>query len=780
MAFSVVRTWCSRSSWRIRFCLIIAALSTSTAWAIDPFVIKDIRVEGLQRTEAGTIFSYLPVRVGDTLTDEKASEAIRSLFATGFFRDVTLEVDGNVLVVVLQERPSIAQVDFIGVKEFDKETLNKAMRQIGLAEGRIFDRGTADRAEQELKRQYLTRGKYAAEVTTTVTPLERNRVSVNFSVVEGDSSKIRQISIIGAKAFTEKQLLRLFVLREPGLLTWYSKQDQYSRQKLSADLETLRSYYQDRGYLEFNVDSTQVSITPDKKDIYVTVSITEGEKYNVADVKVDGQLLIPEAEIRKFITIKPGEVFSRVKINESTKKITDRLGNDGYAFANVNASPELNKEKREATFTFFIDPGRRVYVRRINVAGNTRTRDEVIRREMRQMESAWYSGDSIKLSKQRVDKLGYFTEVNVENPAVQGTSDQVDVNFTVVEKPTGNILLGAGFGSGSGIVLSGSISQNNIFGSGKHVGAQISSSNLNTIYSLSYTDPYFTADGVSLGYDLFHRKIDAQGSGQGEYVTKTSGFGVRFGVPVTERDTIQYGFGFEDTKITTFATSPLFYTDYVRDFGSHNTALTANIGWVRDGRDSLIYPTSGTMQRAFADGSIPGGTLRYFRLNYQYQRYFPLTREYTLMWNGEVAYGGGYGGKGLPFFKNYFAGGVSSIRGYRQNSVAPRDANNDPRGGTRKVLSNLEFLFPFPGLNNDRSVRMSAFVDAGAVIDPGAVPVLGYSNYSSFGNGMRYSTGVALSWVSPFGPLKFSVAAPLVSKELDNKQIFQFTFGSAF
>ena len=754
---------------RISSSLITAALYASSALAMDPFVIKDIRVEGLQRTEAGTIFSYLPVRVGDTLTDEKSTEAIRSLFATGFFKDVTLEVDGEVLVVVLQERPSIAQVDFIGVKEFDKETLNKAMRQVGLSEGRIFDRGIADRAEQELKRQYLTRGKYAAEVTITVTPLERNRVSVNFTVVEGESSKIRQISVLGAKAFTEKQLLGLFVLREPGLFTWYSKQDQYSRQKLSADLETLRSYYQDRGYLEFNIDSTQVSITPDKKDIYITVSITEGEKYSVADVKVDGQLLIPEAEIRKLITLKPGEVFSRVKLTESSKKITERLSNDGYAFANVNAAPELNKEKREASFTFFIDPGRRVYVRRINVAGNTRTRDEVIRREMRQMESAWYSGSQVTLSKQRVDKLGYFTEVNVENPAVQGTTDQVDVNFTVVEKPTGNVLLGAGFGSGTGVVVSGSISQNNIFGSGTHLSAQISGSSFNKIYSLSFTDPYFTADGVSLGYDIYHRKLDAQGSSLGEYVTKTTGIGMRFGVPVTERDTIQYGLGFEQTDITIFATSPLFYTDYVNTFGPQNTALMASIGWVRDGRDSLIYPTTGAMQRAYVDGGLPGGTLRYYRTNYQYQRYFPLTRNTTLMWNAEIGYGDGYGGKPLPFFKNYFAGGVSSIRGYKLNTVGPRDGNDYPRGGNRKIVTNLEYLFPFPGLTNDRSVRMSAFIDAGQVSD---------DKYSF--NDMRYSTGLALAWVSPFGPLKFSIAAPLVKKVGDKTQIFQFTFGGAF
>ena len=759
----------------------MSAIFAKAALAIDPFVIKDIRVEGLQRTEAGTVFSYLPVRVGDTMSDEKAAETIRALFATGFFRDVAVESDGDVLVVVVQERPSIAQVDFTGVKEFDKDTLNKAMRSIGLTEGRIFDRGIADRAEQEMKRQYLSRGKYAAEVTTTVTPLERNRVSVNFTVVEGDTSKIRNISVIGAKAFSESQLRGLFNLREPGWLTWYSKADQYSRQKLSADLETLRSWYQDRGYLEFNIDSTQVSITPDKKDIYITVSITEGEKYTVSDVKFDGQMLIPEAELRKLLAIKPGDVFSRARVTESTKKITDRLGNDGYAFANVNAAPELDKEKRQAAFTFIVDPGRRVYVRRVNVAGNSRTRDEVIRREMRQMESAWYNAESVTRSKQRIDKLGYFSDVNVENPAVQGTTDQVDVNFTVVEKPTGNVLLGAGFGSGSGLILSGSIAQQNIFGSGKHVGVQVSSGKLNSVYSLNYTDPYFTEDGVSLGYDIYHRKIDAQRAGQGQYVVGTTGTNARFGVPISELDTIQYGVGYEDSTITVFpGLSPLFYTDYVARFGSHSTAVTGNVGWVRDGRDSLIYPTKGVLQRAFVDGAVPLGTMRYYRTNYQYQQYIPVTREYTFMWNAEFGYGGGYGGKELPFFKNYYAGGVSSLRGYRTNSVAPRDANNDPRGGTQKVLMNVEFLFPFPGLANDKSVRMSTFIDAGTVIDPKAQPVGGYRNFDSFRTGMRASTGLGLAWVSPFGPLKFILAAPLSRSKIDQRQVFQFTFGGVF
>ena len=751
-----------------RVVLVLLMLCAWPAVAIEPFVIKDIRIEGIQRTEAGTVFSYLPVKVGDTMTDDKAAQAIRALFATGFFKDVSLEVDNGVLVVVVQERPSVAQIDFVGMREFDKEQVLKGLRQVGLAEGRIFDKGLLDRAEQELKRQYLSRGMYAVNISTTVTPLERNRVAINFSIEEGEVSKIRQISIIGANAFRERDLLGLFVLRTPGLMTWFSKHDQYSRQKLGADLETLRSYYLDRGYVEFNIDSTQVSITPDKKEIYITISITEGLKYSVSSIRVAGEKLIPEDEVLKLVKIKSGETFSRAQLTESTKLISDRLGNDGYAFANVNAIPAIDKQKQQVGFTFFIDPGRRVYINRINVSGNTRTRDEVIRREMRQLEGGWYSGDKINLSRRRIDKLGYFTEVNVETPAVPGTTDQVDLNISVVEKPTGVILLGAGFGSGEGVLLSGSVSQQNIFGSGKHVSAQVNSSKINTTYALSYTDPYFTVDGISQGFDVYLRKIDAVSSGLGFYQTRTAGAALRLGVPITEIDTINYGLGYEDTSITTYPESPLIYKDYVATFGDHNSTVLGTIGWARDGRDSLIYPTSGTLHKAAGEVGLPGGTLKYFKTTYQYQRYFALTRSYTLMLNGEIGYGDGYGGKPLPFFKNYFVGGVNSLRGYKSFTVGPKDSNGDPRGGSRRLLGNVEVLFPFPGLDNDKSARMSVFVDAGMAGDAYTV--------SEF----RYSTGLAVLWVSPMGPLKVSVALPLGAKPGDRKQPFQFTIGGVF
>ena len=751
-----------------RAALLLLAFHAVTATAIESFVIRDIRVEGIQRTEAGTIFSYLPVKVGDTMTDEKAAQAIRALFATGFFRDVSLEREGEVLVVVVQERPSIAQIEFSGLKEFEKDQITSGMRQIGIAEGRILDRGLLDRAEQELKRQYLGRGYYAVSISTTVTPLERNRVAINFNVEEGQVAKIRQISIIGAQAFSESELTGLFVLRTPGLLTWFSKHDQYSREKLSADLETLRSHYLDRGYLEFTIDSTQVSITPDKQDIYITISITEGSPYTVSDVRVAGELLIPEEEIRKRIQVKPGDAFSRARLTESTKLISERLGNDGYAFANVNAVPSLDKGKRQVAFTFLIDPGRRVYVRRINVTGNHRTRDEVIRRETRQLEGAWYSAQKVTLSKQRVDRLGYFSEVSVETPSVPGVTDQVDINLAVVEKPTGLVLFGLGFGSDDGVVLSGSISQQNIFGSGRHLSLAVNTSQVNTTYSLSYTNPYYTVDGVSRGFDLYYKEIDPSARDLAQYQTKTVGGQLRFGVPVTELDTIHYGFGYDDTTITTFPDSPLRITNYVTVFGPQNSNVFVSAGWTRDGRDSHIYPTKGTLQKASGELGLPAGDLEYYKLYYQYQRYFPLTRHTSILINGEAGYGDGYGDKPLPFFKNYYAGGVNSVRGFKSYTIGPKDSNGDPEGGPRKVQGNFELLFPFPGLQNDRSVRVSAFVDSAVVGEQLKAGEL------------RVSTGLALLWVSPIGPLKISFGVPVRSDPSDDLQKFQFTIGGIF
>jgi outer membrane protein insertion porin family len=746
---------------------MVAAVLACGAHAFDPFVVKDIRIEGIQRTEAGTIFSYLPVKVGETMTDEKAAQAIRSLYATGFFRDVSLEVDNGVLIVVVQERQSIAQIDIVGAKEFSKEDLLKGLRAVGLADGRIFDRGLLDKSEQELKRQYISRGKYSAQITTTSTPLERNRVAVKFDIVEGDVAKIRQISIIGNQVFKEKELIGQFKLRTPGLLTWFSKDDQYSKQKLAADLETLRSYYLDRGYLEFTADSTQISITPDKKDVYITIGVTEGPQYTVADVKLAGETLISEAEARKLIKVKSGEIFSRSKLTESTKLLSDRIGNEGYAFANVNAVPELDKDKRKVNFTFFVDPGRRVYVRRINVTGNTRTRDEVVRREMRQLEGGWYSAEKITKSKQRVDRLGYFSEVNVETPSVPGTTDQVDLNISVVEKPTGNVLLGAGYGS-EGVVLSGGISQQNVFGSGNHLGAQINTSKVNTVYSLSFSQPYWTVDGVSRGFDLYHRKSNPAALGLGLYDTSTTGGQARLGVPFTDLDNVSFGLGYESTNITAYPGAPILISNYVTTFGNKNTAALGTVGWGRDTRDSAIYTTTGATTRANLETGLPGGTLRFYKVSAEHKRFIPITRDFVFYVNGEVGYGGGYAGKPLPFFRNYYSGGPTSVRGFYPANIGPHDINGDPVGGSRKLVGNMELLFPFPGLQNDKSIRVSTFVDAGII-----------GETYKFGD-TRASAGFAVAYVSPFGPMKISFAQPLRTQYGDRTQRIQFQFGQQF
>ncbi|MGC4403641.1 outer membrane protein assembly factor BamA [Methyloversatilis sp. MC4-4] len=756
---------------------LIAGLLSAHAHAFEPFVVRDIRVEGIQRTEAGTVFNYLPVRVGESFTEDKAAEAIKALFATGFFKDVRIEVEGDVLVVVIEERPAIASLDFTGMKEFDKEAIKKGLRDVGLAESRIFDRAVLERAEQELKRQYLSRGRYSVEVKTTVTPLERNRVAINFQVDEGEVAKIRQINIVGASAFKEKDLLKMITLTTPNWLTWYTKNDQYSRQKLSADVETLRSWYLDRGYLEFNVDSTQVSITPDKQDIYITISITEGKKYTVSGVKLSGDLLLPEEELRKLVKLKPGDEFSRKNLTDTTKAINDRLGNEGYAFANVNAVPEPDKDKQTVSFTVFVDPGRRVYVRRVNVLGNSKTADQVIRREFRQMEGAWYDGEKINRSRTRVDRLGYFDAATVETPAVPGTTDQVDVNLTVKEKPTGNLMFGAGFSSSESLILSTSISQQNLFGSGKSMSLSLNSGSINKTYALSFTDPYYTPDGISRGFDVYLRNVDPTRLRIGNYRTSSVGAGLRWGFPIREDDRINFGLAVDQTSIDTFSDSPQRYKNFVNEFGDTNNSLVSTIGWARDTRDSFIYPTKGSIQRVNGEIAIPPGGLRYMKASYQHQTYFPLWGNFVLMLNGELGYGRGYGDKPLPFYKNFYVGGIGSVRGFETASIGQRDRDGNGNllrttiGGDRRLVMNAEVLFPFPGMGQDKSLRLGTFVDAGNVWADGQSLSLG---------DMRYSAGLSVAWSSPMGPLKFSIAQPLNKDPLDRLQRFQFQMGNVF
>lgn len=754
------------------FASFVLVLYAVVAYALTPFVVRDIRVEGIQRTEAGTIFSYLPVKVGDTLTADKAAQAIKALFGTGFFKDVRLEVEGDVLVVLVEERPAIASLEFVGTKAFDKENLRKGLREVGLAESRIFDRSMVERAEQELKRQYLSQGHYAAQITTTVTPLERNRVGITFAVDEGEVAKIKQINIVGAKSFKEKDLLEQFRLTTPGWLTWYTKNDQYSKQKLSGDLETLRSFYLDRGFIEFNIESTQVSISTDRQDIYITVNISEGERYTVSGIKLAGELLLSEGDLLKLVSIKPGALFSREQVTATTKAISERLSNDGYAFANVNAAPEIDREKKQVAFTLFVDPGRRVYVRRINVQGNTKSRDEVIRREMRQMEAAWYDGQKINKSRSRVDKLGYYDEVTVETPVVPGTTDQVDLNVTVKEKPTGNLMLGAGISSSEGLVFSGSVNQQNLFGSGKHIGVGFNTSKINKLYSFSYTDPYHTVDGISRGFDVYYKDTDTNKIRiLATYATKSIGGGVRYGFPIGEDNLINFGLALDTTEIRQTLNTPQRFKDYLNKYGSEFTGLIASVGWAKDTLDSRIYPMKGYVAKVGGEMGL-GSSLSYYRTNFQYQEYFPIGREYSLLLNGEFGLADGMGDRPLPFYKYYYSGGVGSVRGYKPASLGPYDPTTKDRfGGDRRVVGNAEFLFPMPGSGQDKSVRLGAFFDAGTV--------WGVNQKLDLGE-LRYSTGVSLAWISPFGPLKFSLAYPVNKKNGDETQILQFQMGSIF
>ncbi|HET9763998.1 MAG TPA: outer membrane protein assembly factor BamA [Casimicrobiaceae bacterium] len=752
--------------------LLLWARFAPAAHAFEPFVVRDIRVEGVQRTDAGTVFNYLPIKVGDRVDEEKASAAVKALYATGFFRDVRLEAEGNVLVVIVQERPTISQIDISGTKEFDKDTLRKALKDIGVAESRIFDRSALDRAEQEFKRQYINRGFYAVQVTTTVTPQERNRVAVNFTVAEGEVTKIANINIVGAQAFPEKTLLKEMQLSTPDWLSWYTKNDQYSKQKLQADLETLRSFYTNRGYLEFAVDSTQVSITPDKEQIYITINITEGPKYTVSDIRLAGELLLPEAELNRLILVHPGEVYSRERLQQSTKALSDRLGSDGYAFANVNAVPDIDRVNHTAAFTFFIDAGRRVYIRRINISGNTKTRDEVIRRELRQLEGGWYDSTRIARSKERITRLNYFDDVNIETPAVPGSPDQVDLDVTVTEKPTGNLLAGVGYSSADGLVLTGSVSQNNVLGTGNSVVASINTSRVNRTIALTYTEPYWTVDGVSRTIEVYDKSVDASTLPLAQYSTTTLGGALGFGIPVTESDSVIVGFRYEHTKLSLVDSSPQLYRDFVNEFGSTTNSVIVSAGWARDTRDNILFPTRGLLQSALAEWGTPIGDLYYYKLNYLAQWFTPLPFNLVWMLRTDLGYGGGLGGKPLPFFKAYYAGGVGSVRAYETASLGPQDSQGNTIGGRRKIIGNAELFFPMPGTKaGDQSVRLSVFADAGQIYDNGTQPQ---------NEAFRYSAGLGLAWNSPIGPLKFSYGYPLNKKPEDRIQRFQFQVGTVF
>ena len=777
--------------------LLLGLLLSSSVKGDEEFVVRDIKVKGLQRISLGTVYNYLPVNVGEMFSLSNVSPAIKALFKTGFFKEVSLERDGSTLIVNVVERPSIAKIIFEGNKDLSKEDLTKALDKIGLAEGKIFDRQVLDKVEQELTRQYLSHGKYGLKIKIDVSNLTRNRVGIHINISEGRVTKIKQINIVGNNAFDEKILLGKLELNTSNLLSFYTKDDQYSKQKLSGDLETLKSYYLDRGYINFTVESTQVAITPDKKDIYVTVNIKEGDIYTLSKVKLAGNLVVTPEELIRLVSVGPGEIFSRKSATETSKAIQDRLGDEGYAFANVNMVPEINEVKKTVEMAFFVDPGKRVYVHRINFSGNSKTRDEVLRREMRQMEASWASSSKIERSKTRLERLGYFETVNVETPPVVGTADQVDVNYSVVEKSSGNLSAGVGFSQVQGIVLNANISQDNVFGSGKRVNVAFNNSSYITNYQFGFHNPYFTVDGVSQGYNLGYAKRNAGQINIANYSTNIANAGINFGIPLNEFDQIRFDTDVKNTELkagsySSYQINEFIYGEYPGNGDANDKFLTLGqaISWSHDTLNRAIFPSKGGQQRLSGLTMIPGSQLEYYKLGYKHQHYFPLAKDLTFKLNGEVAYGGSYGSTtgGLPFFENYFMGGTGSVRGFKNNTLGPRDSNGYPIGGSSKIVGNAEMFFPVPFFAETKSLRLGTFFDAGALNDS-----LSLSN-------MKYSAGVSGEWLSPFGALAVSAAYPLNSgnytydtynpyignyahseiSQSDQTQFFQFNFGQNF
>lgn len=745
------------------------------------FRIADIRVEGLQRIAAGTIFTYLPVQIDDVVADDVTADIIRSLYATGFFDDVKVERDGDILVIWVRERPAVAQIDIVGNRSIKSEDLKEGLKEIGLAEGRVFNRSVLDRIEQELRRQYFAAGKYGMDVESTVSPLERNRVAVRIEVTEGLTARLKQVNIVGNEDFSEKKLLKQFTLGPSKWHSFYTKSDRYAKEKLAGDLEALRSFYLDRGYINFQITSTQVTISPEKNDIYVTIGIDEGDVYRISDIRLAGDPSVPAEQLFPLIHMQRGEVFSRKAASESAERISELLGNEGYAFANVNTVPEVDPESKTVAVTFFVDSGKRVYVRRVNMKGNTRTRDEVLRREMRQLETAWFSADRVKESRERLDRLGFFEDVTIETPAVPGSPDLVDVDVAVKEKPSGSLLAGIGYSQSDGVIFNTSISESNFLGTGKQVSLAFNTSRSSQLYQVAYTNPYYTVDGISRGFNLAYSTTDYDQYIGADYTTDVGIAEMNFGLPISATSRAGIGFRYQYTHF--FAGE---YSDLAQDFVANNGDkfndffLTAS--YTKDSRDSAVFPTKGTLQAIYGEFALPGSDLEYYRITYRGRQYIPLSRRFVLAVRADFGYGGGYGDTGaMPFYNNFYAGGPGSVRGWKAYSLGPRETTgyNDPVGGNMKLTGSVELFAPPPiGGKFEETVRVGAFFDFGNVWwteDSDLVVPTGFD----LGD-LRYSAGLSLAWLSPVGALTVSIAQPLNAETSDDTQSFQFSFGKNF
>ena len=769
--------------------LFIALSLVSFSISAEVFQVDDIRIEGLQRVSAGTVFAALPVSVGDLIDEPVVREATRSLFRTGYFSDVVMVRENGVLVIGLEERPAVTEINLDGNKAIETEQLIDALRDNGLAEGQIFRQVILEGMVQELQRQYVAQGRYGALVKTEVKELPRNRVAVNIDIDEGDVAKIRHINIVGNSDFTEETLLDEFEQNSTGWLSWISSNDKYAREKLAGDIETLESWYLDRGYLQFVVVSTQVSISPNKESVYITININEGDIFTVSDIELSGELKIPEAQIRALVLLSEGSTFSQALMTASKEFIARRLGNEGYTFAEIEGYPELNEEAKTAKITFVVKPGMRAYVRRIEFRGNTKTADNVLRREMRQMEGGSANNALIESSKVMLERLGFFKEVRVENVPVAGTNDLLDVIYTVEEQPSGSVGASVGYSQGYGLILGANLSENNFFGTGKQVGVGLNKSKYQTSINFSYTEPYFTVDGVSVGYSVFARETDYGEYNVSSFSTDTYGASVNWSYPVTDIQRIGFGFTYENLEISSGTYDSKEISEFVTDNGTNFDVVSGNVNWVQSTLNRGVFATRGTMQRVSADLALPGSGLEYYKITYKAQHLRGLYGPLTLKLRADFGYGESYGGTTtMPFFKNFYGGGFGSVRGFKKNTLGPQDTppsglafydDPDPIGGNVQVEMGAEVLFPLPFLKDQRSVQSSLFLDVGNIFNTKC----GETQVNCFKpdvGELRYSVGLGATWLSGFGPITFSIAKPLNSNDFDETEVFQFSLGNQF
>jgi outer membrane protein insertion porin family len=792
--------------------MLLLLAGTASAQLQDPgeFVVRDLRVEGLQRISEGTVYNYLPVNIGDRLDRRRLREAFRALYAQGFFDDIEFRRDGDTLVVVVRERPSIASFDITGNEDIKTEDLLQSLRDVGLAPGRAFDRSVLDNVTQFLTQQYFERGKYGVSVDASVTELPGNRVSIQVLVDEGARARIRQINIVGNEAFDDKELLGEFTLSTPNILSWLRKDDRYAREALQGDLESLQSFYMDRGFAEFSIESTQVAISPDKQDIFITVNIDEGERFTISEVRMTGDLVIPEQDLLGLVIARPGQVFSRKLITQSTELMGYRLGQEGYAFAQISPIPEIDSENREVAISFFVDPGKRVYVRRVNFNGTTSVDDDVFRREMRQLEGGYLSNVAVERSEQRIRRLPFVQNVAVETVPVPGSDDLVDVEIDVEEGLPGQFGGGIGFSGTQGVLLNGNFTHTNFMGRGTRVAADLNLGQFLTSAQVSHTNPYWNRDGVSLTYALGYRESSQFIIGASDFSTETINASFEFGVPISEFGFFRYGLAFQRADLVTSEFSAEQARQFVLEngdtfdlgngiIGSQFTTYEAFVGWGRDTRNRVIFATRGARQRLSLGVTAPGSEVEYVTARYDYLKYIDLPGRWGLRWNTELAYGEPLGDTtDLPPFKNYFAGGPGSVRGYRNGFLGPRDSFNNPYGGNVKLVSQFELLLPTPSNFGD-STRFAIFYDVGNIFYEGNTRfcqetlsngrVVGAPCASEFSvdadygfsfKELRSAVGIGVEWLAPLGTFRFSYAFPLNDGPIDEIERFQFSVGQTF